>query len=558
LRDANVSNWVEVPLPAAPAVEAAVARHETAVADLQGRIRVAKAPKDAPGAAAKGVLAVKDVPGIVVDDAKAMKVGAWKDSTAVGTYIGAGYCHDEATGQGKTITFDPDVPATGRYEVWFAYTPGTNRAADVPVTVFSAEGEKTFHLDMTRAPPIRGRFVSLGQYRFEKGGQSFVLVSNEGAKGHVTADAVTFIPADMVPADTAQAAPTEKAKGDDLPALEAELKKLQAAAPKRPMAMSVVEEAKIADARIAIRGIVHNAGPVVPRGFLKVATAGPAPAMPKDQSGRVELADWVASKDNPLTARVYANRAWHWLFGNGLVRTVDNFGTTGELPSNPELLDHLAGRFVQDGWSVKKLVRGIVLSRTYRQGGRADARAVAADPENRLFGRANRRRLEAEAIRDTMLSVSGKLTPFAGGRAFADNVAADYGFKHTATARSVYLPVFRNALPEVFEAFDFADPSMVVGKRSASTVAPQALFLMNNPFPAEQARAAAARLLAENHPDDTARITRAYRLALGRAPTEGERQAALRFVANQSGDPRAAWATVFQAVFASADFRYVE
>jgi hypothetical protein len=289
-----------------------------------------------------------------------------------------------------------------------------------------------------------------------------------------------------------------------------------------------------------------------------VATYGTIPAIPKDQSGRVQLAGWVTAKDNPLTARVYVNRAWHWLFGSGIVRTVDNFGTTGEAPSHPELLDHLATRFVQDGWSVKRLVRAIVLSHTYRQGSRADARTVAADPENRLFGRANRRRLEAEAIRDTMLTVSGKLTPFAGGRNFADSVAADYGYKHTSTARSVYLPVFRNALPDVFEAFDFADPSMVVGKRSTSTVAPQALFLMNNPFPVEQARAAAARLLAENHPTDDARLTRAYRLALGRAPTDGERRAALRFLANQSGDPRAAWATVFQAVFASADFRYVE
>jgi hypothetical protein len=297
---------------------------------------------------------------------------------------------------------------------------------------------------------------------------------------------------------------------------------------------------------------------VAPRGFLKVATVGPVPAMPKDQSGRVQLADWVASKDNPLTARVYANRAWHWLFGSGLVRTADNFGTTGEAPSNPELLDHLATRFVQDGWSVKKLVRAVVLSRTYRQSSRADARAVTADPENRLFGRANRRRLEAEAIRDTMLTISGKLAPFAGGPNFKDSVAADYGYKHAALTRSVYLPVFRNALPEVFEAFDFADPSMVVGARARSTVAPQALFMMNNPFPAEQAKAAAARVLAENLPTDDARLDRAYRLALGRLPTDGERGAMRRYLANQSGSPPAAWAAVFQALFASADFRYVE
>ncbi|HYH68134.1 MAG TPA: DUF1553 domain-containing protein [Urbifossiella sp.] len=560
LKDANVSNWVEVPLPAAPEVEAAVKQHEAAVGDLQARIKAAKAkaPKDvATERTVKGVLAVKDVPGIVVDDAQAKKIGMWKDSTFSGTYVGAGYTHDDAKGQGeKTITFDPDIAVTGRYEVWFAYSPGPSRAKDVPVTVFSADGEKTLHLDLTPNPPIRGRFVSLGQYRFEKDGQSFVLISNEGAKGHVTADAMAFIPVDQVPKD--KTAPAPKAAGDEPVALEAELKKLQAAAPKRPMAMSVVEEAKIEDAKINVRGIVHNLGPVAPRGFLKVATVGPAPAMPKDQSGRVQLADWVASKDNPLTARVYANRAWHWLFGSGLVRTADNFGTTGEAPSNPELLDHLATRFMADGWSVKKLVRAIVLSRTYRQSSRTDARTVTADPENRLFGRANRRRLEAEAIRDTMLTVGGKLAPFAGGPNFKDNLAADYGYKHTALTRSVYLPVFRNALPEAFEAFDFADPSTVVGARARSTVAPQALFLMNNPFPAEQAKAAAARVLAENLPTDDARLDRAYRLALGRLPTDGERAAMRRYLANQSGSPPAAWAAVFQALFASADFRYVE
>ena len=560
LKDANVSNWVEVPLPAAPEVEAAVKQHETAVSDLQARIKVAKAkaPKGVETErTVKGVIAVKDVPGVVVDDAAAKKVGEWKDSTHSGTYIGAGYVHDDAKGAGeKTLTFDPDLPATGRYEVWFAYSPGQSRAKDVPVTVFSADGEKTLHLDLTPNPPIRGRFVSLGQYRFEKDGQSFVLISNEGAKGHVTADAMAFIPVDQVPKE--KATPAAKGSPDEAAALEAELKKLQAAAPKRPMAMSVIEEAKIEDAKINVRGLVHNLGAVAPRGFLKVATVGPTPAMPKDQSGRVQLADWVASKDNPLTARVYANRAWHWLFGSGLVRTADNFGTTGEAPSNPELLDHLATRLMADGWSVKKLVRAIVLSRTYRQSSRADARAVTADPENRLFGRANRRRLEAEAIRDTMLTVSGKLAPFAGGANFKDSVAADYGYRHTALTRSVYLPVFRNALPEAFEAFDFADPSMVVGKRSTSTVAPQALFMLNNPFPAEQAKAAAARVLAENLPSDEARLDRAYRLALGRLPTDGERAAMRRYLANQSGSPAAAWAAVFQALFASADFRYVE
>jgi hypothetical protein len=231
-------------------------------------------------------------------------------------------------------------------------------------------------------------------------------------------------------------------------------------------------------------------------------------------------------------------------------------GTTGELPSHPELLDWLAIKFVRDGWSTKKMVRFLVLSRTYRHASTGDAKAVAADPENRLFGRANRRRLEAECIRDTMLAISGKLTPAPEGPIFPASLASDYGFKHSATCRSVYLPVFRNSLPEVFEVFDFADPSTVTGRRNASTVATQALFMMNNPFVLEQAKVAAERLLAERLPDDDARITRAYRLTLGRAPTAGETAVAARFLADRA--PKDAWPALFQALFASADFRYVE
>jgi hypothetical protein len=236
------------------------------------------------------------------------------------------------------------------------------------------------------------------------------------------------------------------------------------------------------------------------------------------------------------------------------VRTTDNFGTTGELPSHPELLDHLAARFVADGWSMKQLVRGIVLSRTYRQTGRNPA-AETVDPENRLVGRYARKRLEAECIRDAMLTVSGKLSSDRGGPTYPATLATDYGYKANDTRRSVYLPVFRNALPEALEAFDFADPSLVTGRRNSSTVAPQALYLLNHPFPSEQAKYAAARLLSENLPDDAARSTRAYRLTLGREPTAGEREVATKFLATAGAD---GWAAVFHALFASADFRYVD
>jgi hypothetical protein len=273
--------------------------------------------------------------------------------------------------------------------------------------------------------------------------------------------------------------------------------------------------------------------------------------MPANESGRRELAAWLASRENPLVARVFVNRAWHWLFGAGIVRTPDNFGTTGDRPTHPELLDFLASRFVEDGWSVKKLVRRIATSSAYRMA----SGPAAGDPENRLWGRAMRRRLDAESLRDTLLAVGGQLRLEGGGPTYPASISADYAYRHAGRERSVYVPVFRNALPELFEVFDFADTSVPTGRRESSTVAPQALYLMNNPFVREQAAQAARRLLGEPHADDAARAVRAWRLALGRAPSEAEAALALRRVAG-SKDAGAAWASVFHALFASVEFRY--
>jgi hypothetical protein len=547
LEHANVSKWLEMPLPAPPEQEAAYRRYEQSMAVLESRLKSARLT--APGGK---IMAVKDLPGVVVDDTQAKKVGAWTASKAIASYVGDGYIHDGDAGKGeKTLTFIPELPHAGKYEVRLAYSPGTNRAPAVPVTVFSADGEKTLYVNQKESPPIDGLFVSLGQYQFEKNGAGYVLIANEGTKGHVIADAVVFIPVEKLDASKPRAADTETIRK-----LEEELKRLRASAPPRDMVMTVQEEKSIEDARVHIRGSVHNQGELAPRGFLQVAMTGASPKLPAHESGRRQLADWLASPDNPLTARVYANRVWHWLFGIGLVRTTDNFGTTGELPSHPELLDYLAIRFME-GWSVKRLVREVVLSRTYRLSSRASAALTAGDPENRLFGRGNRRRMEAECIRDTILSVSGHLRVDMGGPTFNPTLAADYGYKHTDTRRSVYSPVFRNALPELFEVFDFADPSVTTGRRNVSTVAPQALFLMNHPFVTAQARHAAVRLLAEKNDDVQNRITRAYRLALGRPASEGERRLAEGFFRDRAESPES-WALFFQALFGTIDFRYIQ
>jgi hypothetical protein len=561
LEHANVSKWLELPLPAEPEQEAALAVHETAVATLESRIKAERGRLKASGnvlalaVGGDGAIPIRDLPGVVVDDAQARRVGAWTESKAVRPHIGAGYLHDANNGKGeKSLTFQPERLEAGTYEVRLAYAGASNRAPSVPVTVMSADGETTVAVDMKATPPIDGQFIALGKFSFEKNGQGYVLISNEGTTGVVSADAVLFIPVDRLEGVAQGSSTPGKDEGAALRALEAELKRLQANGPKRDLVMSVVEEAEIGDTRVHVRGSVHNLGEPAPRGFLQVATVGPLPALPSRESGRRELAAWLTSTANPLTARVIVNRAWHWLFGAGLVRTTDNFGTTGEAPSHPELLDDMAVQFMEDGWSVKALVRRIVLSRAYRLATIDDPRSREVDPENRLVWRGNRRRLDAECIRDTILTVSGQLRLDMGGPTFPANLSADYGFKPTDTRRSVYAPVFRNALPELFEVFDFADPSMVVGRRDVSTVAPQALFLMNHPFVMDQARQAARRLRADPRLDDPARIGRAYRLTLGRPPTVAEQRIARTLV---DGGDEDAWAAFLQVLFASVDFRYV-
>ncbi len=579
LETANVSRWVEANMPLPPEEEAMMAAHERAVAALEKELKALKARQskqagskpDKGAAKMPAILSPRDLPGIVVDDEQAKQVGEWKRSEYSKAFIGKGYHHDQNTGKGnKTLTFAPDIPSTGTYEVRLAYTHHENRASNVPVTLFTAGGEATLTISQKEAPPINGRFVSLGRHRFEQNGAGFVLVSNEGTDGHVVVDAVQFIPVENLetPSPSSLSKPETGKPESEVEAaamaaeakrMEAEIKRLTRTGPVRPRVMSVLESPEPGDTFVHIRGSVHTLGEKVPRGFLQVATRGAATAIPSHQSGRLQLGEWLGSRDNPLTARVYVNRAWHWLLGEGLVRTMDNFGTTGERPSHPELLDYLAVKFMEEGWSTKKLVREIVLSRAYRMSSTAIHKAREVDPDNRLLSHANRRRLEAEQIRDAILTVSGKLNHDIGGPTLKPSTSEDYHYRHNETRRSVYMPVLRNSLPEIFEAFDFADPSMVVGRRNTSTVAPQSLFMMNHPFVVEQARWAATRLLAENG-GIAATVDLAYLRAVGRLPSVSEKALALRFLSpTGTMDQRdKAWQQFCQALFASLDFRYLD
>ena len=339
------------------------------------------------------------------------------------------------------------------------------------------------------------------------------------------------------------------------------------------LAMGVRDVPRPADTRILVRGETDQTGPIVRRGFVSIPNVRSAPVNPR-QSGRMELALWIGSRENPLTARVMVNRIWQHLFGKGIVGSVDNFGMTGERPTHPELLDHLATQFMDDGWSVKRTIRRIMLSATYQQGSGFDRAKHQADPENDYLWRMNQRRLEAEAIRDSILAVSGKLDKDPPHGSQIMNMGTFQllrqvrrgEFSDTSNGRSVYLPIYRSALLEVLDVFDLADPNNVSGQRDVTTVPPQALFMMNSDFVMRQATAFAQRVGGER--SELARIDTAYKLALGRMPTAVERERATSFMRGFAMDDfrntrnalrsqENALAAFCQALFASAEFRYV-
>jgi hypothetical protein len=349
--------------------------------------------------------------------------------------------------------------------------------------------------------------------------------------------------------------------------LRGRLDSFDAAGNPKAVAMGARDRFRAQDSPVYARGEVDKPGEVVPRGVLQVV--GTSPPKVTRGSGRRELADWVASPGNPLTARVYVNRVWLHLFGRGLVPTPDNFGTSGLPPANQPLLDTLAVSFMDDGWSTKKLIRKLVLSRAYQLSARFDERSHTADPDNALVWRMTPGRLDAETIRDAMLFVSGKLatTPPRGsaaaragdGPAVALQPRGPFGVKFDSddSHRSVYLPVVRDNLPEALALFDAADPSMVSGERANTTVPAQALFLMNNPFVLKQAEAAADRLKSTGGTDSD-KVRRAYRLFFGRPATDPEVLAAEAFLTKYSATKTRAkaepWAALCQAMFASAEF----
>ena len=568
----NVYSWLEQPLPVAgpedKELEQKVARLE-----LVQRLALEKVFKNkAGGKMANGMLPFA---GAIYDESDAELIGAWKESTFLVNRFGDQYVHDDQKNKGANrAIFRGGVPESGLYEIRIAYNPGPNRAKNVPVTVEARNGETKVELDQTKTPVIGGLFQPIGRFPMEKGGHCNVTIETGGTdKGFVIVDAVQFIHVDDIPreamylaaVDTDGLDPAFKMSEDEL---EKELEKIFEDLKYAELAMAPRDARDADDCHLRFRGEVDQLGDRIPRRFPLALDEGPAPEIAPGTSGRLQLADWIIQDDNALLDRVIVNRAWHHLFGRGIVASVDNFGRLGAMPTDPDLLDYLTASFRESGGSIKQLVRELVLSRTYQLSSTAAPKLAVADPVNDLFGRQNRRRLTAEEIRDSYLLLSGRLDtkpPGPTATAFGEDLDEPMTFEKE-NFRTVYLPVARNNRVAELEIFDAANPDLVTGARAETTVPTQALYLLNS-----EAMKMNAALLAEKafgHPERDgsvkAAVTWLYQTLLARRPSRAEIDRALDFVAAlatgaESGNSNAEALThVAHILMASTEFLYLD
>ena len=495
--------------------------------------------------------------GIVVDELAVMKKGNWKLSTHTPGFVGSGYHHDNNTGKGnKSITYRANISKGGEYDVQVSYTDGSNRSKKTPITVMHADGEQKIYIDQTKPPAILGTFTSVGVFRFEPIERDVVQITTEGTEGYVIADAIRLVAIENKygvpnfsdkPKETEHDLVAQKKLADAQKSVEKlkgeiEIHK-RSQPPKVAKVMSVLEQEKTGDWHIHLRGGIRNLGPLVERGFLKVAIpkgASSVAEIPDSSSGRLQLAKWIASSNNPLPARVYANRIWHHLFGRGIVASTDNFGEMGDRPTHPELLDYLAKYLIENNWSSKSLIRKIVLSSTYQMTTNVSAFAQKIDPENNLFSRQNRKRLEAEAIGDAML--------LAGGQISANHPVLE-------KRRFIFQKLNRNNLSELFEVFDYPNPGLVSGNRNISSVPTQALYMMNNEFVIKQARLVSEIIEKKETNDLNGKITLAFLKCLGRLPNAEEMKTSLLFLEKKFH--KVSLEGLVHSLLACLDFRYL-
>jgi len=499
--------------------------------------------------------------------------------------------------------YEVSVPQAGPYQLDLRYASGDPRAfriyANGALALSSAGGKVTggFYPEHQRwlAEGIILLKAGANRIKFERENyfphvDKFLLIPRPGQQPSENLDSIAR-EANLIPAivqDVAQRIKNgidvtielpekfddllPEGVGKEIQQLKDEIAALRKARPNLPLVMAV-SEGQPTNMKVHLRGSYLTLGEESPRRFPEVLAGRNQKNLPADQSGRLQLAQWVASAKNPLTARVFVNRVWRWRFGRGLVGSVDNFGALGELPSHPELLDWLATTFVgEDGWSLKKFHRRLMLTNTYMMSGKFDMKAAQADPDNRLLWRFPRQRLEAEAIRDGILFVTDSLDRTMGGtlmnlppRSYVTSTANADPVKYDSLRRAVYLPVIRSALYDVYTAFDFGDPTVMNGDRSSTTVAPQALFMLNSPIVLNATRSFAQAILKRSELTDAERVNQIYLKCFSRPATQAEIARSLEFLGRfekayaKSTDPRSsAWQSLCKSLIASNEFIYVE
>ncbi len=463
------------------------------------------------------------------------------------TYYFAGELPEPLAADGRFVTFDIPLPPEARYLTLVA--TGAGKPDDNSIsgdhTVFSGARLELDPMPEAAAAEVADKAAAGSPEEDAQDLRDARLLSrlfaDEGLLGLPAAEVEPHLPAD--------AAETLKAMREEL------ARRTKAAeAIEVPLAHALTE-GEPRDLPIYLQGNPAKQGDTAPRGMPAIFTGGEHRPFESDGSGRLELARAIASPDNPLTARVIVNRVWAGHFGYGLVRTPSNFGKLGEPPSHPELLDSLAVRFMEQGWSLKWLHREIMLSAAYRRSSAFHADNYQADPENRLLWRMNRRRLEIEPWRDSLLAVTGELDTAVGG---ASRDLSDAGNNR----RTLYGFISRHKLDELLRLFDFPDPNITSGRRAVTTVPLQQLFVLNSDFMTRRARALAQRIEREAGPDDEPKIRHAYQLLYARSPGDGELRLGLEFldpaVAAEQADGLSRWEQYALALLSANELLYVD
>ena len=569
----GAQQWRETSL-ASPDQIQQVHEFETRLEELKEQWREAREMK----IAVPGEIDSTALVGVVVDNLAAEVHGAWKESNySTNFFVDRNYLHDGDADKGrKSVRFIPEMPSEGVYEVLVSYTPRANRATNVPVTITSKTGSKTVLLNQTLVPTVDKVFASVGKFPFAAGTAGSVLIANQGTKGFVVVDAVRFVPVNEAAALGAAAAPTEETALLNFRQLDKELREFGSKRPELPQAMAV-QEGNLRDGRIRLDGDPDRPGEEVQRGVL-AALAVPESTLyviTDESSGRLELAHWIATPENPLTARVAVNRVWAELFGKGLVESTDDFGSRTERPVHAGLLDHLAQRFIAEGWSFKKLIRSLTLSSTYQMSSRPDPTAVTKDPANRLWSRMEPRPLAPEELRDALLTLSRELDRTVGGSWLPTNlpplsaIQAARRVQTTGERRSLYLPVIRDRSPEPLRTLTFTNAESVALVPEAALAKPAPPGLLEDRFVSERIWKWSDWLLHTGPDSVTNRVTIAFWEALGRRPSDAEVEQAARMVQGKAApgakagnqapkNSSSGWEAFCGALFASDEFRFLQ